>query len=149
MVRQGLISIIIVFVLLAINSPDFAQDWAPVAGMTDYFLEMNARSGSDTIVVSTNQSGCYWTGDLGATWQTLPTPGQPRSFEIFRRNSTMEMIISRSERPYLRRSTDIGMSWAPAAEQIPDCGALQLFLDPSGRLWAYKRYQLYFSDDLG
>jgi photosystem II stability/assembly factor-like uncharacterized protein len=130
---------------------DPAEGWTLMSGITDLFLEVKALSSTDTLIVSTAESGMYWTGDLGASWDTLPTPTTNIvSHEIFRNQGRTEiLIVPAGSAPYLRRSTDMGQTWTPASEHLPNLQAHRLYLDQYHRLWAFYGSKIYFSDDYG
>jgi hypothetical protein len=137
------------FMLLIMPVMCSSQDWTRMSGITDQFYHIVALWDSDTLVVHTLRSGTFWSSDAGFSLQALPTPSWPGSLVLFRRQGQFEIIMSTSVRPYLQRSTNFGLSWEPASEQIPDYTYLRLLLDVSQRLWAFKRYYLYYSDDFG
>jgi hypothetical protein len=136
-------------IFLGIARVTIGQDWTLMSGVTDRFLEIKALSGTDTLIVSTEESGMYWTGDVGDSWHEMATPGTVTSHEIFYQNGGVDILVTLTTSPYLMRSSDMGQTWAPASSALPNLQSHRLHLDRYGRLWTYYGGLMYFSDDHG
>jgi photosystem II stability/assembly factor-like uncharacterized protein len=129
------------------HSTDAGDTWAATSTQDfDGSILSMVRTGTGRLILGTNWNGIWVSDDNGATWTNSSAGLTNVDVEALAADTDGRVYLSHRVPP-ITATTDHGMTWQDAGNQ--ELGARQLFIAPSGNLYAASYNGVYMTSDKG